>query len=163
MKLKTLFAALFIFTFLFTACDKKKEDPTPTPEPTTQPTGPGMFAKINNSDWTAAIPMAMLQNGDLALGGSSLNGLLIGVNVQGSNISQPGTYSGTGALTESSQDTTMGPTWVGPTATLVVSKLDPTGKKISGTFSFIAYPVPGTGASSIKTISGGIFNDIPLQ
>ena len=168
MKSKILFAGLFALTFSFTSCDKK--DDNPTPDPTTQQptnnnpqTATGMSSKVDNTDRTAIVPVASLQGGNFSLAGSNLMGQAIGLNTSSGNITQPGTYAAMGLYTEFTQGTTSGPMWMGPMATVVITKLDMTNKKVSGTFTFSAMAAPGTGATGTKNVTSGVFNEITFQ
>lgn len=161
MKLRSIFAALIVFTFLFSACDSKKEDPAPTPEPA--PASNSMTAKVNNADWAAFIPTATIQNGELILGGSNVSRHAIALYTQNANLTAPGTYSAMGTFMEMPQDTSKGPTWMNPAMSVTITKVDMTAKKISGTFSFNAIAVPGTGASGMKAVTNGVFTDVTIQ
>jgi len=76
----------------------------------------------------------------------------------------PGTYAGTttGVVAEYYEVTgTTGKLWRGAangTTQIVLSKLDKTNHKVSGTFQFTAAPV--TNASGTKTITSGRFTDV---
>src|SRR5688572_22172911 len=98
MKLRSLFAALFLFSFLFTACDKKKEDPAPTEEPTPTQAPNSMSAKVNNAEWSAFMPTATIQNGELVLAGANANRQAIAMYTQGAKLTAPGTYSAIGTF-----------------------------------------------------------------
>jgi len=163
MKLRSIFAALIVFTFLFSACDKDKKDPAPTQEPAPAPAANSMTAKVNNADWAAFIPTATIQNGELLLAGSNASRHAIALYTQNDNLTAPGTFSAIATFMEMPQDTTNGPTWMNPAMSVTITKLDLTAKKVSGTFSFSAIAVPGTGASGMKAVTNGVFTDVTIQ
>jgi hypothetical protein len=156
MNFKALFTTLLIFSFFFFGCDPQKN--TPAPGPTT-----GMTAKVDGSDWKAAVPVAKLDSGDVTLMGATLSGQAIGLHTSKANITQPGTYAAIAVYSEVIPGEIDGPTWANRATTLTITKLDLTENKISGTFGFSSVAEPTSGATGTRTITNGVFTDIPLQ
>lgn len=169
MKFNTLLAGLFSAALLFSGCSK--DDDKPTPDPAVQQPGntnpqnsSGMSSKVNNVDWTALAPMASFQSSNLILAGSNILGQAISVSTTSGTVTQAGTYAATGTYIEIVQGSTSGPMWMAPVGgSITITKLDLAAKKVSGTFTFSAQAVPGTGATGTKTITSGVFNELSFQ
>ena len=144
----------------FTSCDKKTNDPAPANNPVLNQ---GMTANVDGVNWVAALPIATNTDGDFTLAGISMSGQSIGFFALEANITKPGTYPVNAVYMTAPQDSSTGPTWVNPKATITIIKLDTTAKKVSGTFSFSATADQRTGASGVRNITNGVFTDITLQ
>jgi len=134
-------------------------NPNPgTPSNPTCPTSKGtLTARVDGALWTSqCVPAASWVVGTLAVGAvNDVEGLALTANVP-----VPGNYTGqiggaVGSLTRGSGGTawTSGP---GGTMSLVITRLDLQGA--SGTFSFVAEPLPGTSATGTRNVTNGAFD-----
>jgi hypothetical protein len=127
---------------------------------TVQPVGSGrgtLTATIDGVAFSGSTVGAFVQGGFVVTGDNANTGVVLSAFAPGG----PGTFSFGSAGTLAGAEVIVGnaewATVPGSTSgTLVLSTLTSTGA--SGTFSFTALPVPGTGATGTKTVANGTFN-----
>lgn len=145
--------------------------------PTSQLLGT-MSATVNGAPWLSMIQAAQVSGDTLTItgtsadltGGTSGSGDVIVLMLQ--HVTGPGTFSNqTGAMGIYTTVSLTGggstpPTWITAilgSCTVTITKFDKTAKKITGTFSFKANPMPGTSSSGTKTITNGAFTNLMYQ
>ena len=130
----------------------------------TKPGPASMSAKIGGSNWNSIFTSASNQNNQFTVGGANTAQTAISIVI--SNINGAKTYTGSEVNASVLEGMTM-KAWMtgmpGSTATVNITKLDMTTKKASGTFTFTAVPVPGTGASGNKVVTDGVFSNVSIQ
>lgn len=151
MKSLKLLASLFVIILLFSGCEEKGNEPTPTAE--------AMVAQVNSEPWEADKMEAEFMNGYLAIKGVTLSGHLISLYPT-EKVTKPGTYRGDGFYSVIIPGDSTDQNWRSFDATITITRLDQSNRKITGTFSFFANPEPQTGANGTVCITGGMFKDV---
>ncbi len=134
-------------------------------------------ATVDGKGWNSTIHGARLDTTSLTITGTMINmagGIpssteLIILTL--TNVTGPGTFNGpSNAIGIVTSASLMGGTqnnWAsfgpGSNCTVTLTKFDQATKKVSGTFSFRANADPTSGASGIKTVTGGTFTDLNIQ
>jgi hypothetical protein len=150
MKIQNI--VFWAFIMLVVSCKKDSNSTVPTK----------MSATIGGKQWESLTRTTILQTDAniFVITGISLTGEVLAVTVYGST---PGTYDLTIAIPIKAQcagsympSATSSDVYVSSTGTVVLSKVDKTAKKISGTFSFTLNKT----VADTKTVTNGVFNDL---
>ncbi len=137
MKKNLLLIAItaILFSTFFTSCDKDSLNLA------------SMSATVNDTDWKASVRLTVLDSANFLITGTSLSGDVIALTVFGST---EGTY--TLSLDSISADfegvytngVSLNDVYTATNGEVVLSKVNTTDEKISGTFSFSAMNPEGT-------------------
>jgi hypothetical protein len=136
-----------------------------------------MSANVNGSSWISTIHGATVNGTNLTITGTSANvsggtsGTADAIILTLQNVTGTGTFSGpinaTAIYTQASLIGGTQNTWAsavpGGNCTVVITKLDQSNKKISGTFSFVANAAPGGTATGSKSVNSGSFTNLNIQ
>lgn len=120
---------------------------------------PSMSATIDGTDWSASIRSTVSTDDVIVITGTSTVGEVIAVTVLGTS---EGTYELSltdqecSALYKATVNASTDDTYVSATGTVVITELDTSSKKVSGTFSFTMLQ----GLSTTMTISEGEFSNL---
>lgn len=155
-------AALASFALVISSC-KKDEDAAP--EETTTPVTftPSFSAKVDGVNFNETIYTATesTAQGRISIAASE-NNSFPSIGMSFSNTIAPGTYSFNGftviGLYNVSQQTSGMYSTANGSGTLTITSHDTANDKIVGTFSFVANPAPGSGASGSHNITEGSFS-----
>jgi hypothetical protein len=121
-----------------------------------------MSATISGKQWESLTRTTILQTNSnvFVITGVSLSGEVLAVTIYGST---PGTYDLTIAIPIKAQcagsympSVASSDVYLSSTGTVVLSKVDKTARKISGTFSFTLNKT----ISDTKSVTNGVFNDL---
>ena len=165
------FGFLFLFfALLFAGCGKDDDNNQPQPKNNgTNANNGQMTALINGVVWSADLPYAELRNKyELQISGLDLNGVMLAVSSV--NVLKPGKFDAfsyravTGWDIETKNGATT--TWTSLSSNdcqLNITKLDWANKRISGTFAFAADSQASSSQSGYRTITNGIFTDVPIN
>lgn len=159
MKQKFIVVVIFIIAFSIYSCEKAKD---------AIPVGK-MEASIDGSSWKALTRLTILESDFFTITGTSANGDVVSIIIMGTT---EGTYSldisVTGAETQVGgfykPASAMGDSdnYIITKATVVLSDVDSSTKKISGTFELTVTKTEIVGGSSIESleITNGIFDNL---
>lgn len=149
--MKKLLFALVSVAFMATACDND-ENPSPIINPTAK-----LTCKIDGVSWTAITRVSTLTQGSFVINGSALTSDALNVTIVGETTGtytlgtmqygMSATYSPIASNTDSVYQAING--------SAVLSEVNTTDKKITGTFSFNAVNVKNL--SLTKSITEGVF------
>ncbi len=122
-----------------------------------------MSCKINGTTWSSSLRVTQLYDNKFSITGTALDGKVINIIINGS---AEGTYQlATGQLgfvatykasaTASTEDV-----YTALTGTVVLTKVDATNNKISGTFLFSAYKPSEILSGNPLKITEGVFSEL---
>jgi hypothetical protein len=131
-----------------------------------------MTANVNGTAWNSIMHVATMDSTNLTITGTvpNLTGItqIIALNLM--NVTGPGTFTGPADATGVFMATALVGVqniWAsgGPTGncTVTITNFDVVNNKVSGTFSFTAFPDPSTSAFGTKTITNGTFTNLNIQ
>jgi hypothetical protein len=119
-----------------------------------------MKARIDNQEWIAAVRVTVMESGKLIITGTSAGGSVIIITVNGTD---EGTYSlsaiplstGFGALYKTTPSMSDDDAYISTSGQVVLTEVDTSGKRVSGTFSFNV-----SRSSETISITNGTFTDL---
>ncbi len=120
---------------------------------------PDMTATIDGQEWKADLPAAQLKDGKFIITGTAVSGktLVITVNGTTADTYELGlTSAQCAAVYKESVNTSTEDAYLSVTGNVVLTSVNTTGQRLSGTFSFTVT----RGISETFTIANGVFDDI---
>ncbi|MCK9254611.1 MAG: hypothetical protein GX793_05640 [Bacteroidales bacterium] len=129
-------------------------------------TKPSMFCLVNSINWRSPEPKAVLSENSIKIYGTSANGQTIILNVGSDKVGEYSTNELTGTYAEFIPNTSSSSSKYSTSdnenayGNIKVSSINEEAKTMSGSFSFKAYRNTD---NSFKTISEGVFSNIPYQ
>ena len=146
-------------TFLFTGCGKDDDDAA---KPSGKTYTPSVTATVNSEPWTGVQAGSNNVMGIFVFEASDSKGSTI--KFMGSPIDSIGTYNFKGQyiVPTGGGNATLYTTDFGGTSEFVVTKLDRTDHRISGTFKIESEKYSGTGPDSV-VITNGVYTDVLFQ
>ena len=151
MKTKILFSALLI-GILFTAC-KKNETPAPTESSTT----PSWAAKVNGTDYTWTDPKAEIFFTTKLMVSASCDKYTSQIFIKDYKTKVAGTYRTEDDFNANIMGSDGFRFTTASEGQFVISKIDQTNRKISGTFN---YKITNHSGGDSLTVTGGVFNNL---
>ena len=131
-----------------------------------------MSATMNDLDWTFYQNSAKWINDTLFITGegytkdynTGMRGIAIGlIKVTGPGIFNAPSFAGVGYSIYAPQDLIYSTNVLGGNMTVNLTKFDPINNRISGEFTFLALPVPGSGMGNTRRVTNGIFTDVRIK
>ena len=152
MKTINLLLIIIAVAFIFSNCDKDEDNPIIN--------NASMSAQVDGSEWSAITRVTVLKNNKFIITGTSVSGTVINVTILGITT---GTYtltldSLTAQFSGLYQPSATSPTednYIVKSGKVVISEINTSDKKISGTFEFAAKNIL---SGEEKSITNGVFN-----
>ena len=100
---------------------------------------PDMTAKLDGTEWKATVPYAVLEDGKFIITGLSMSGETVSITVNGS---ESGTYNlnltsaQCAAVYKESTENSLDDAYYAVSGKIILSRVDPDQKTVSGTFNF---------------------------
>lgn len=154
---KIILLSAFMLSLTFMGCEEAKD---------ALPIGK-MEATIDGSAWEAITRVAILESGFFTITGTSTNGDIISIIIRGNtegtyelDVSTSGVDAKVAGFYKPAATNDDSESYIISSATVVLSDVNTSDKKISGTFAFEATRAEITADTTNVAVTNGIFEDV---